>query len=92
MCYRVVEICSLGKVLSSEFLSICPPIYSLFALKHSAETVIVLIRARQSPNVRGICDTSVVKMLSLQHSLWRDESFSQLLFPKPHMSEEPDKL
>lgn len=65
MCYGVVETHSLGKVLSSGFLSISPPINSLFALKHSAETVIVLIRARQSPNVRGISDTSVVKMLSL---------------------------
>lgn len=40
--YGVVETCSLGReVLSSEFLSFSPLINRLFALKYSAETVIV---------------------------------------------------
>lgn len=52
-CHAVVETRSLEReVLSSVFLSVSPLRNSLFALKHRAETVIVLIRTSHSCQMR----------------------------------------
>lgn len=62
---------SLGReVLSSEFLSFSPLINRLFALKYSAETVIVLIRTSHSHEMREEFVTQVwLKLLEcFRHS------------------------